>query len=143
MIGPGTGIAPFRAFLHERDVLGAGGKSWLFFGDQRSAHDFLYEAELNDLLRRGVLTRLDTAFSRDHGPKVYVQDRIRDRGAGLFEWINEGAYLYVCGDAKRMASDVDRALRDLLALHGGLSDAAARARLAALAAAGRYRRDVY
>jgi sulfite reductase (NADPH) flavoprotein alpha-component len=143
MIGPGTGIAPFRAFLHERDALGATGKNWLFFGDQRSAFDFLYEDELTDLSARGVLNRLDLAFSRDGGRKLYVQHRILEHGAGVYTWLQEGASVFVCGDARRMAPDVDRALREVLRRHGGLDDGAAAAELSRLAAAGRYRRDVY
>ncbi len=143
MIGPGTGIAPFRAFLHERDAIGAGGKSWLFFGDQRSFTDFLYKEELNELLRRGVLTRLDTAFSRDQERKLYVQERIIEQGADLFAWLNEGAFIYVCGDAKRMAADVDRALQTVIAQHGAMSPEEAKTHLTSLTAAGRYRRDVY
>lgn len=143
MIGPGTGIAPFRAFLHERDAVDAPGKNWLFFGDQRGSIDFLYEAELSDLLRRGVLTHLDTAFSRDQDRKVYVQHRILERGPELFRWLQDGAYVYVCGDAKCMASDVDRALRAVVRDHGRLGDDSARSYLADLAAAGRYCRDVY
>ncbi len=143
MIGPGTGIAPFRAFLHERDAIGASGKSWLFFGDQRSFTDFLYKEELNELLRRGVLTRLDTAFSRDQERKLYVQERIVEQGADLFAWLNEGAFLYVCGDAKRMAADVDQALRTVIAQHGAMSAQDAKTHLASLTTAGRYRRDVY
>jgi sulfite reductase (NADPH) flavoprotein alpha-component len=143
MIGPGTGIAPFRAFLHERDAVGAKGKTWLFFGEQRAATDFLYEDELADFLERGVLTRLDSAFSRDQEHKIYVQDRIAQRGAELFAWLEQGASIYVCGDAKRMAADVDRALRELIAHHGGITIQSARERLAAMAAAARYRRDVY
>lgn len=143
MIGPGTGIAPFRAFLHERDALGASGQNWLFFGDQRGACDFLYEDELTDLLRRGVLTHLDTAFSRDQEAKVYVQHRLAERGAELFRWLEAGAHVYVCGDAQRMARDVDRALRTLIRDHGQMSDESAAAYLARLAAAKRYCRDVY
>jgi sulfite reductase (NADPH) flavoprotein alpha-component len=143
MIGPGTGIAPFRAFLHERDALGSRGKAWLFFGDQRSASDFLYKDELEEFLRHGTLTRLDTAFSRDQGSKVYVQDRITENGSEVFAWLRDGALIYVCGDAKRMAADVDRALRGVIARHGGTSDDEAQARLKALAVSGRYRRDVY
>jgi sulfite reductase (NADPH) flavoprotein alpha-component len=143
MIGPGTGIAPFRAFLHEREAAGASGRSWLFFGDQRRAHDFLYEAELTDFLRRGVLTRLDTAFSRDQGEKVYVQHRIIEHGAELFRWLESGAFVYVCGDARRMAADVDRALRQVVRTFGRRDEAAAGAYVAQLAAEGRYRRDVY
>ena len=143
LIGPGTGIAPFRAFLHERDAVGATGKNWLFFGDQRSEYDFLYENELSDFLRRGVLTRLDTAFSRDQGGKVYVQDRLREKGAELFSWLETGAHLYVCGDAKRMAADVDRALREVVRDHGSMTDNQAKAYVARLASEGRYKRDVY
>ncbi len=106
-VGPGTGIAPFRAFLEERRALGASGKNWLFFGDQSRATDFLYEEELRKLRRDGVLTRLDTAFSRDQAEKVYVQTRMLERARELWGWLEEGAHFYVCGDAKRMASDVD------------------------------------
>ncbi|HEU5115393.1 MAG TPA: sulfite reductase subunit alpha, partial [Isosphaeraceae bacterium] len=143
MVGPGTGIAPFRAFLHERDVLGAPGRTWLFFGDQRSSHDFLYQAELLDLKQRGILSRMETAFSRDQEKKIYVQDRIREHGAEIFSWLEAGAYLYVCGDAKRMATDVDRALRDLIAHSGSMTEQSARAYMAALTSSGRYLRDVY
>jgi len=143
MIGPGTGIAPFRAFLHERDVTGAPGKNWLFFGDQRSEFDFLYEDELADFQRRGVLTRLDTAFSRDQGRKVYVQDRILEHGEELYRWLNAGAYLYVCGDAKRMAADVDRALREVIQTHGRCSAAEAKGYVTRLTSDKRYRKDVY
>ena len=143
MIGPGTGIAPFRAFLHERDAVGATGKNWLFFGDQRGDYDFLYQDELSDLLRRGSLTRLDTAFSRDQDRKVYVQDRLREQGAELYGWLESGAHLYVCGDAKRMAADVDRALRDVIRDHGRVSDDDAKAYVGRLSAEKRYSRDVY
>ena len=143
MIGPGTGIAPFRAFLHERDAIGAKGKNWLFFGDQRSQFDFLYEEELADLKARGVLTRLDTAFSRDQDKKVYVQDRIVENGKELHAWLREGAHVFVCGDAKRMAADVDRALREVVRAQGSVSDEAASAYVAQLTKDGRYRRDVY
>jgi sulfite reductase (NADPH) flavoprotein alpha-component len=143
MIGPGTGIAPFRAFLHERDAIGAKGKNWLFFGDQRSRFDFLYEEELVDLKARGVLTRLDTAFSRDQDRKVYVQDRIVEHGRELYAWLREGAHVFVCGDAKRMAADVDRALRDVFRSRGAMGEEAASAEVARLASTGRYRRDVY
>ena len=143
MIGPGTGVAPFRAFLHERDARNANGPNWLFFGDQRRAHDFLYEEELADLLGRGRLTRLDTAFSRDSERKLYVQHRILEQGAELFRWLESGAHVYVCGDARRMAADVDRALREVVKAHGGRDDGGAKAYLAALASSGRYARDVY
>jgi sulfite reductase (NADPH) flavoprotein alpha-component len=143
MIGPGTGIAPFRAFLHERDCLGASGKSWLFFGDQRSAFDFLYEDELSDLAARGVLTRLDLAFSRDGAEKVYVQHKILEHGAAVYDWLEQGAFVFVCGDARRMAPDVDRALRAVIRDHGAMDDDSAAAYLSRLSASGRYCRDVY
>ena len=143
MIGPGTGIAPFRAFLHERHALAAPGPNWLFFGDQRSATDFLYEEELAAFLDQGLLTRLDTAFSRDQGRKVYVQDRITEQGAELFRWLEAGAHIYVCGDAKRMAADVDRALHKVVREHGVMDDDASKSYLARLSSTGRYRRDVY
>jgi sulfite reductase (NADPH) flavoprotein alpha-component len=143
MIGPGTGIAPFRAFLHERDAIGARGKNWLFFGDQRGDCDFLYEDELNDLAARGVLTRLDTAFSRDQDRKVYVQHRMLEQGSELFAWLEAGAHVFVCGDARRMAVDVDRALREVVRVHGARDDDAAAAYVRDLASAGRYLRDVY
>jgi len=143
MVGPGTGVAPFRAFLHERDAAGAAGRNWLFYGDQRGGLDFLYESELRDFLDRGVLTRLDTAFSRDGDNKLYVQHRMLERGAALYDWLQSGAYVFVCGDAKRMAADVDRALREVVRTHGRLDDDGARSYVAALTVAGRYRRDVY
>ncbi len=143
MIGPGTGIAPFRAFLHERDAIGAKGKNWLFYGDQRGEYDFLYEEELMDMKARGLLTRLDTAFSRDQDRKVYVQDRMVEHGKDLYDWLQEGASVFVCGDAKRMAADVDRALREVIRVHGGLSEEEAAASVSRLASEGRYKRDVY
>jgi sulfite reductase (NADPH) flavoprotein alpha-component len=143
MVGPGTGIAPFRAFLQERAAAGATGKSWLFFGDQRSACDFLYRDELEGYLQDGVLTRLDTAFSRDQPEKVYVQDRMMARAHELWEWLQLGACFYVCGDAKRMAADVDQALRRIIAEQGKLPAAAAEQFVAAMVREGRYQRDVY
>jgi sulfite reductase (NADPH) flavoprotein alpha-component len=125
MVGPGTGIAPFRAFLEEREVRGASGRNWLFFGDQHRATDFLYEEEFDVWLKSGLLTRLDTAFSRDQDHKIYVQDRMRENGEELWHWLQGGAYFYVCGDAKRMAKDVHQALMDIAMQHGGLSPAAA------------------
>jgi len=121
MVGPGTGIAPFRAFLQERKFIGATGKNWLFFGDRTRKGDFLYEEEFESYRRSGLLTRLDTAFSRDQETKVYVQDRMIENGAELWKWLQEGAYFYVCGDAKRMAKDVHHALIEIAAKHGGLS----------------------
>ena len=143
MVGPGTGIAPFRAFLEERAATEAPGKNWLFFGDQRGECDFLYREELAGYQASGLLTRLDTAFSRDQAEKVYVQHRMAEHGAELFAWLQEGGHFYVCGDASRMAADVDNALHDVVAAHGRLSPAAAKEYVAALAAEGRYQRDVY
>lgn len=143
MIGPGTGVAPFRAFLAERDARKAKGKSWLFFGDQRRATDYLYEDEIEAFRARGVLTRLDLAFSRDQLRKIYVQDRMRENAAELWRWLGEGAYVYVCGDAKRMARDVHRALIDVAAEQGRMPLHEAEQWLAALGRDGRYRRDVY
>jgi sulfite reductase (NADPH) flavoprotein alpha-component len=143
MIGPGTGIAPFRAFLHERRAIGAKGRNWLFFGDQRQTHDFLYRDELESLLKEGSLNRLDTAFSRDQSQKVYVQHRMHESGAELWRWLNDGAHLYVCGDARRMAKDVDDTLRDVVAAQGKMSNEDAKAFVVNLAKQGRYQRDVY
>ena len=143
MVGPGTGIAPFRAFLHERDAVGATGKNWLFFGDQRRSHDFLYEDELTGFLESGLLTRLDTAFSRDGDRKVYVQHRMAEAAKELYDWLEKGAYFYVCGDAKRMAVDVDKALRQVVIERSGRSESDAGAYVAELTKQGRYRRDVY
>ncbi|MEU1850852.1 bifunctional nitrate reductase/sulfite reductase flavoprotein subunit alpha [Streptomyces sp. NPDC019990] len=143
MVGPGTGVAPFVGFLQERRALGHQGPNWLFFGEQRRATDFYYEDELTALLEEGALTRLDTAFSRDQRNKVYVQDRMREHGPELWHWLREGACFYVCGDASRMAKDVDRALRDIAMTHGGLGEAEAAAYVKQLAADKRYVRDVY
>lgn len=143
MVGPGTGIAPFRAFLEERAAAGAAGKNWLFFGNPRRATDFLYQEELDRHLVSGVLTRLDTAFSRDQEHKVYVQHRMLENAAELWRWLQDGAHFYVCGDAKRMAADVDRALTRVAAERGGMDDAAAKAWVVKLAKDGRYLRDVY
>lgn len=143
MIGPGTGIAPFRAFLEERRATGASGRNWLFFGDQHAATDFLYEDETNGYLRDGVLTRLDTAFSRDGASKTYVQHRMLEHGRELWAWLQDGAHFYVCGDAQRMAADVDRALRQIVREHGGLSSDDADAYVSDLSRAKRYQRDVY
>ncbi|CAM3902030.1 molybdopterin-dependent oxidoreductase [Tsukamurella ocularis] len=143
MIGPGTGIAPFRGFLHDRARSGATGPNWLFFGEQHEATDFYYRTELDALAADGVLTRLDTAFSRDSPRKVYVQDRMREQAAELWDWIRRGAHVYVCGDAARMARDVDEALRGIVAEHGHMAPRSADAYLAALSAERRYVRDVY
>jgi sulfite reductase (NADPH) flavoprotein alpha-component len=144
MIGPGTGIAPFRAFLHERQATAAPGKAWLFFGDRRRATDFLYGDELSSFVESGALTRLDLAFSRESDePKTYVQHRMKDNAADLFAWLQDGAHLYVCGDAERMAKDVDRALHEIVAESGHMDAAAAHAYVNELIKAHRYLRDVY
>ena len=143
MVGPGTGIAPFRAFLQERAALGHRGRSWLFFGDRRAAQDFLFETELRSWLADRTLTRLDTAFSRDGAGKIYVQDRMREQEEDLWSWLQQGAHIYVCGDASRMARDVDAMLRAIAMRQGGLDEAQARDWIVALARQGRYLRDVY
>ena len=143
MIGPGTGIAPFRAFLHERHALGHTGRNWLLFGERSAATDFLYRDELHSMHARGTLTRLDTAFSRDQEHKIYVQDRIREHGAEFFRWLEQGAQVFVCGDASRMARDVDSALHQIVARHGGMSAEHAAEYVSRLNEDGRYHRDVY
>jgi sulfite reductase (NADPH) flavoprotein alpha-component len=143
MVGPGTGIAPFRAFLEEREATGASGRNWLFFGDRNRAYDFIYEEEIVGMQQRDVLHRLDLAWSRDQDEKVYVQDHMRKHGAELFAWLEEGAFFFVCGDAYRMAKDVDQALHDLIAEHGGLSEEETDAYVTALKKDKRYVRDVY
>lgn len=143
MVGPGTGVAPFRSFLYERKARGASGRNWLFFGDQYRATDFMYEDEIVQFQRDGVLHRLDLAFSRDQEQKIYVQDRMREHGAELFRWLDEGAYFYVCGDAARMARDVDTALHDVVTEFGGLGTDAAEDYVNTLKREKRYLRDVY
>ncbi len=143
MIGPGTGIAPFRAFLHERRATSATGRNWLFFGERSAETDFLYREELEQMTASGLLTRLDTAFSRDQAHKIYVQDRMIEQGAELFRWLEQGATLYVCGDATYMAKDVDAALHRILEQHGSLSPEAARDFVSNLHDSNRYQRDVY
>ncbi|WP_462379232.1 molybdopterin-dependent oxidoreductase [Pseudomonas sp. Marseille-QA0892] len=143
MIGPGTGVAPFRAFLQERRARGDTGQNWLFFGEQHAATDFYYRDELQALHADGFLTNLSLAFSRDQPYKVYVQDRIREQGETLWRWLDAGAHLYVCGDATRMAKDVDAALRDVITTHGGLSETLAADFMRTLAQDKRYVRDVY
>jgi sulfite reductase (NADPH) flavoprotein alpha-component len=143
MIGPGTGIAPFRAFLHERHAIKAPGRNWLFFGHQRSNHDFFYEEELTAMRTAGHLTRLTLAWSRDANEKIYVQHRMREVGRDIWSWLNEGAYIYVCGDAQRMAKDVEAALVDIVAQHGGCTSADAKDFVAELKAKCRYQADVY
>lgn len=143
MIGPGTGVAPFIGFLEDRRARGHTGPNWLFFGEQRQSTDFYYREELADFRASGHLDRLDLAFSRDQRNKVYVQDRMREHGLGLWDWLQNGAHLYVCGDAARMARDVDGALREIARTHGGLTEEEAAVHLKQLAADKRYVRDVY
>ena len=143
MIGPGTGVAPYRAFVEERAERGANGRNWLFFGDRNFSSDFLYQLEWQRQLKQGHLQRLDVAFSRDQQDKHYVQHRLIDRGADVYSWLQDGAVIYVCGDAKHMAGDVHDALREVLVTHGGLSAEQAASELKQMRRAGRYRRDVY
>jgi sulfite reductase (NADPH) flavoprotein alpha-component len=143
MCGPGTGIAPFRAFLQERAATGARGPAWLFCGGQHKEADFLYRDELRAWHDAGTLTRLDTAFSRDQAKKIYVQDRMLENAAELWRWLQDGAYFYVCGDATRMAKDVDAALRCVAGAQGQLDNDASRNWIVSLARQGRYLRDVY
>lgn len=143
MVGPGTGVAPFRAFLEERRAIGANGRNWLFFGERRSACDFLYRSEFEEYRRDGFLTRFDAAFSRDQAEKIYVQNRMTESGAELWSWLQDGAYFYVCGDAKKMARDVDQTLHAIVAHHGAMSAEKAKGFVADLARAQRYQRDVY
>ncbi len=143
MVGPGTGIAPFRAFLEERLAMGAKGRNWLFFGDQRRATDFLYQDQLEGWLKDGHLTRLDLAFSRDQAEKIYVQSRMLESAAELWAWLEDGAHFYVCGDASRMAKDVDAALHAVIEKAGGKSADEAKAYIDRLKSEKRYQRDVY
>ncbi|HEU4805559.1 MAG TPA: sulfite reductase [NADPH] flavoprotein alpha-component, partial [Nitrobacter sp.] len=143
MVGAGTGVAPYRAFMQEREARGASGRSWLFFGERNFRSDFLYQVEWQELVKNGVLSRLDLAFSRDAAPKTYVQDRLRRQGRDVYAWLEEGAYLYVCGDSAHMAPDVHAALTDIVAEHGGLDRDEAGAYLSALQRDRRYRLDVY
>lgn len=143
MVGPGTGVAPFRAFLHERHATSAPGPSWLFFGHQREAHDHFYADEWEMFRQRGTLTNLSLAWSRDGARKTYVQDKMREAGAELWEWLGRGAHFYVCGDAKRMAKDVEAALSEVAMIHGGLGLGRANDFVAGLKASGRYQSDTY
>jgi sulfite reductase (NADPH) flavoprotein alpha-component len=143
MVGPGTGVAPFRAFVEHRGALGAKGKNWLFMGDQHYLYDFLYQLEWQDHLKSGALTRLDLAFSRDQPEKVYVQHRMRERGKDLYAWLEEGAHFYVCGDASRMAADVHEALIAIVEEQAAISREAAENYVENLKKAKRYQRDVY
>lgn len=143
MVGPGTGIAPFRAFLEEREATGAKGKNWLFFGDQKRATDFLYEEQLTAWQQSGFLTRLDLAFSRDQAEKVYVQTRMQENAGELWSWLEAGGHFYVCGDASRMAKDVDAALHKAIETAGGKSAEEAKAYVEKMKSEKRYQRDVY
>jgi sulfite reductase (NADPH) flavoprotein alpha-component len=143
MIGPGTGIAPFRAFLEHREALGHKGDNWLFFGEQRSVSDYLYKDQFLAMEKSGLLTKLHTAFSRDQEKKIYVQDRMRENSAELYAWLERGAYFYVCGDATRMAKDVEQALLDTIALGSNGTLEQANEYLAAMKKQKRYQRDVY
>ena len=143
MVGPGTGIAPFRAFLEERRETGASGENWLFFGNPHRSSDFLYEDELTAMTEQGSLNRLDTAWSRDSDKKVYVQNLMSDNGEELWRWLDDGAHFYVCGDAKRMAKDVDQVLHDVVATHGGKGEEGAIEYISKMRKDRRYQRDVY
>ena len=143
MVGPGTGIAPFRAFLQHRAAQRLQGRAWLFFGDQHSATDFLFQSEIEAWQADGTLSNLSVAWSRDTAKKIYVQDKMREAGADLWRWLQDGAHFYVCGDASRMAKDVDSALREIAMKQGGLSADQARDWIVALARQHRYQRDVY
>ncbi|MDC9820217.1 NADPH-dependent assimilatory sulfite reductase flavoprotein subunit [Pectobacterium polonicum] len=143
MIGPGTGIAPFRAFMQQRDAEGAEGKNWLFFGNPHFTEDFLYQVEWQRYVKDGLLTHIDLAWSRDQAHKVYVQDKLREKGAEVWRWIQDGAHLYVCGDANRMAKDVEQALLDVIVEHGGMDSEQADEFLSDLRLERRYQRDVY
>jgi sulfite reductase (NADPH) flavoprotein alpha-component len=143
MVGPGTGIAPFRAFLQEREAKEASGDNWLFFGNPHFTQDFLYQTEIQGYVKSGLLTKVDLAFSRDQAEKIYVQDRIRENGAAVFDWLENGAHFYICGDANRMAKDVHQALIDIVKAHGGKDDEQAEQYLKALRSEHRYQKDVY
>jgi sulfite reductase (NADPH) flavoprotein alpha-component len=143
MVGPGTGIAPFRAFVQERRATQAKGPSWLFFGDQKASCDYLYEDELAQHLKDGSLSRLSLAFSRDQADKIYVQTRMLEDAKDIWQWLEEGAHFYICGDAKRMAKDVDAALHQIAREHGNLDEAGAKNYIQSLVKNRRYQRDVY
>ncbi|HCI5719262.1 TPA: NADPH-dependent assimilatory sulfite reductase flavoprotein subunit [Klebsiella variicola subsp. variicola] len=143
MIGPGTGIAPFRSFMQQRAADGAQGKNWLFFGNPHFTEDFLYQVEWQSYVKEGLLTRIDLAWSRDQQQKVYVQDKLREQGAELWRWINDGAHIYVCGDANRMAKDVEHTLLEVIAEYGAMDAEAADEFLSELRVERRYQRDVY
>ena len=143
MVGPGTGVAPFRAFMQEREARDAGGDNWMFFGDQTFTQDFLYQVEWQNYLKSGLLTRMDVAFSRDQAEKIYVQDRLKEQASEVFAWLERGAHLYICGDANRMAKDVHQTLLEIIAEHGKLSTEQAEDYLKSLRSNKRYQKDVY
>ena len=143
MIGPGTGIAPFRSFIEERDASGASGRNWLFFGDQHFESDFLYQTEIQNYLLTGALTKVNVAFSRDQPQKIYVQHKMLEFGAQLFHWIETGAHIYLCGAKEPMSLDVENSLLEIIRLHGNKSGELAQAYLDQLKEAGRYQKDVY
>jgi sulfite reductase (NADPH) flavoprotein alpha-component len=143
MVGPGTGVAPFRGFLHEREARGDTGRNWLFFGEQHAATDYYYGEELDEMRGKGLLSRLDLAFSRDQADKIYVQDRMREQGADLWKWLDDGAHFYVCGDASRMAKDVDAALKSVVSQQGGMSEEKAQEYVGRMVKEKRYVRDIY
>lgn len=142
MIGPGTGIAPFRAFMQQRAADGAQGKNWLFFGNPHFTEDFLYQVEWQSYVKEGLLTRMNLAWSRNQQQKIYVQDKLREQGAELWRWINDGAHIYVCGDANRMAKDVENTLLEVIAEYGAMDAEAADEFLSELRVERRYQRDV-
>ncbi len=143
MVGPGTGVAPFRAFMQEREEIGAQGKSWMFFGDQHFVTDFLYQTEWQKWLKEGVLTKMDVAFSRDAAEKVYVQHRMLEQSKEFFEWLQQGAAVYICGDKNNMAKDVHNALLEIIEKEGSMSREKAEEYLADMKQQKRYLRDVY
>ncbi|WP_448213195.1 assimilatory sulfite reductase (NADPH) flavoprotein subunit [Colwellia sp. MEBiC06753] len=143
MIGPGTGVAPFRAFMQQREAIDAGGDNWMFFGDQTFTQDFLYQVEWQNYLKSGLLTKMDVAFSRDQPEKIYVQDRLKENAAEVYAWLERGAHLYVCGDANRMAKDVHQALVEIISAQGGKTIEQAEDYLKSLRSAKRYQKDVY
>jgi sulfite reductase (NADPH) flavoprotein alpha-component len=143
MVGPGTGIAPFRAYLQERQALGAKGKNWLFFGSRREKCDYSYKEDFDQFKRDGILTRLDCAWSRDQAHKVYVQHRMMENAAEIWRWLEDGAHFFVCGDARRMAKDVDASLRQIVQREGGKDAHQANEYIEKLKTEKRYKRDVY
>ncbi len=143
MVGPGTGIAPFRAFLEEREVTNAPGKNWLFFGDRKKDTDFLYQNQMEEYVKTGLLTNLDLAFSRDQEYKIYVQDRMKEKGAELYSWLEEGAHFYVCGDAKNMGKAVDQMLHEIIEQQGNKTEEQAKEYITKMKKEKRYQRDVY